>query len=486
MIQSLGNSSPAFKSRATSAPRGNEAAPPADGFSPSNQPAFEEGQLLVRLREGSSLTGETVAEKYGVSIAEDLTPGGLLRSQEPKLLLVELKPGQDTLEMKAALAADPRVAYAELNTNYYLDDQGQQPPGQQPPPQPPAQNIPNDLKSGLWGLHNTGQNNGKPDADIDAPEAWHLHTGSRNGPVIAVIDTGIDYNHPDLKANMWTNPGEIAGNGIDDDGNGVIDDVHGFNAFANNGNPMDGHSHGTHCAGTIAAVGNNDEGVVGVNHEAQLMAVKIFSDGGSTNAAAIIRGINYATRMGARITSNSWGGGAANQAIYDAFNTSPALHIMAAGNSSGNNDVNPHYPSNYDLPNNVAVAASDRNDNRASFSCYGATTVDIAAPGRDILSTVPGGGYASKSGTSMATPHVAGVAGLVASLYPEASNEEIQYRLYEGADKLSNWQGVVVDGRRLNAYGALTTAPPAPPAPPQPQPPAEQPPAGQQPPVGQG
>lgn len=462
MIQSLGHSSPAFKSRATSAPRGNEAAPPADGFTPGNQPAFEEGQLLVRLREGSNLTGETVAEKYGVSIAEDLTPGGLLRSQEPKLLLVELKPGQDTLEMKAALAADPRVAYAELNTNYYLDDQGQQPPGQQPPgqqpppqPQPPAQKIPNDLKSGLWGLHNTGQNNGKADADIDAPEAWNIHTGSRNGPVIAVIDTGIDYNHPDLKANMWTNPGEIAGDGIDNDGNGIIDDVHGYNAIGDNGDPMDGHGHGTHCAGTIAGVGDNGEGVVGVNHKAQLMAVKIFSDEGSTDSAAILRAIEYTTKMGAKITSNSWGGGFSSQAQKEAFAASPALHIMAAGNNGLNNDFIPNYPSNYDLPNNLAVAASDRNDNKAGFSNYGARKVDIAAPGVDIWSAAPGGGYQGMSGTSMATPHVSGVAGLVASANPELTAEEIAARILNGADKLENWKGKVVDGNRLNAYGAL-------------------------------
>lgn len=406
---------------------------------------FEEGQLLVRVKDGMSLTDETIADKYGATVAEDLTPPTQLRSDAGKLLLLELRSGEDTQAARERMAQDPRVEYAELNTRYYLDETVQT-------------SQPNDLDPKLWGLHNTGQNGGKVDADIDAPEAWAIHTGSKGAeaPIIAVIDTGIDYNHPDLKANMWVNTGEIPGNGIDDDGNGVVDDVYGFNAFANSGNPMDGHSHGTHCAGTIGAVGNNGVGVTGVMQNARLMAIKIFSDSGSTNAAAIVRGINYATQMGARITSNSWGGGAANQAIKEAFEQSPALHIMAAGNSSGNNDVKPHYPSNYDLPHNVAVAASNRQDNKAGFSCYGEKTVDIAAPGQDVFSTVPGGGYASKSGTSMATPHVAGVAGLVASAFPEASNEEIMARLYEGADVLDNWKGVVAGGRRLNAHGALT------------------------------
>jgi len=456
----------------------DEATPPSDTFVPSAKPnTYEEGQLLVRLNEGLDLNGESLAESYGTTVKEDLTPPSELRGDAGKLILMELHPGQDAKHMQKRLSQDPRVAYAELNYHYFLDDQA------------PAQSIPDDLQSGLWGLHNVGQNGGKADADIDAPEAWAVHTGRNNAPVIALIDTGIDYNHPDLAANVWTNPGEIAGNGIDDDNNGVIDDVHGFNAYANTGDPLDGHSHGTHCAGTIAGVGNNTQGVVGVNHQAQVMGIKIFSNSGSTNAAAIVRGINYATQMGARITSNSWGGGAASQAIFDAFNSSPALHIMAAGNDGTDNDKSPHYPSNYDLAHNIAVAASDRNDLRAKFSCYGAETVDIAAPGKDILSTIPGGQYGSKSGTSMATPHVAGVAGLVASLYPDASNDELVTRLLDGADKLENWQGVVAGGRRLNAYGAISLGglptPPPVQQPPAEQPPAEQPPA-QQPPVSQG
>lgn len=445
----------------------SQAAPPVDGFRRSEDgPEFEDGQLLVRLKEGMSLGGESLAEAYDATIKEDLTPPCPGRHDSGKLLLMQLAPGDDTETLRDAISHDPRVAYAELNTRYYLDDQ-------------PAQGLPNDLDPGLWGLNNTGQNNGKPDADIDAPEAWAIHTGRRDAPVVALIDTGVDYNHPDLKANLWVNKGEIPGNGLDDDGNGVVDDVYGFNAFANSGDPMDGHSHGSHCAGTIAAVGNNGEGVVGVNQQANLMAIKIFNNSGSTNAAAIVRGINYASKMGARVTSNSWGGGAYNQAVYDAFNASPALHIMAAGNDGTDNDASPHYPSSYELPNNVAVAASDRYDNRAKFSCYGKESVDIAAPGKDILSTVPGGKYAYKSGTSMATPHVTGVATLLVSAKPELTNDQLKERLYQGADHLENWDGIVAGGRRLNAYGALTWEPPPPPPPPvEPpaQPPAQTPP----------
>jgi len=467
--------SPKAPTRKTPATQ-NEAAPPTDGFEKGCKPAFEEGQLLVRLREGMSLEGGSFNETYGTTVHEDLTPPGENSriADGGRLLLMDLQEGQDTKAMQRLLELDPRVEYAELNYKFRLDDQGTI----------PEQNLPNDLQPALWGMNNTGQNGGKVDADIDAPEAWALHTGRNNAPIIALIDTGVDYNHPDLKGNIWTNPGEIPGNGIDDDANGVVDDVHGFNAFENSGDPMDGHSHGSHCAGTIAGVGNNGQGVVGVNHQAQVMGVKIFNNSGSTNAAAIVRGINYATKMGARITSNSWGGGAASQAIFDAFNTSPALHIMAAGNDGTDNDKSPHYPSSYELPNNVAVAASDRGDNRASFSCYGAKSVDIAAPGKEIYSTTPGGKYANKSGTSMATPHVSGVAGLIASMYPESSNDDIKKRLYDGADKLPNWQGVVDGGRRLNAYGALALQIDTPPQTPPQQPPAQQPPA-QQPPAEQ-
>jgi hypothetical protein len=306
---------------------------------------------------------------------------------------------------------------------------------------------------------------------IQAQAAWERTTGSRQGPVIAVLDTGLDVTHPDIAPNLWTNPGEIAGNGIDDDGNGVIDDVHGYNAVEQTGDPYDDYTHGTHCAGTIAAVGDNGQGVTGVNWQARIMPVKMMVKGTGT-VADTVRALAYATQNGAAITSNSYGG-PYSQPEYEAFAASPLLHICAAGNEGNDNDVSryyPHdrpvgYPATFELPNVISVAASGKNDRLASFSNYGAQTVDLAAPGVSILSTVPGGGYETKSGTSMATPHVAGVAGLIATLYPNMTPDEIKTRILANVDVLPTLAGKVLTGGRLNAARALeddTTAPAAP------------------------
>lgn len=422
----------------------------------------EPGELIVRTKPGTTLSSEegSVVQDFGGKVLYEFdTPEGIHKSDAGEFLHIKLPAGVSVAEAMAAMAKDERVAFAEPNNTYGLPDVIE---GETPQAQPQAEGITNDPKaSRLFGLHNTGQTGGKDDADIDAPEAWTIHTGrdqKDGGTLLAVIDTGIDYNHPDLKDNVWTNPGEIAGNGIDDDGNGVIDDIHGYNAYADNGDPLDGHSHGSHCMGTIAAQGNNGEGVVGVNHDANVMGVKIFSDSGRTSAAAIIRGIQYSTKMGARITSNSWGGGRANEGIKSAFAESPAMHLMAAGNSGTDNDSRPHYPSSYELDNIIAVAATDHNDGKASFSCYGATSVDIGAPGKDILSTVNGGGYKSYSGTSMATPHVAGAALLVADANPGISNADLRERLLGTADKVASMDGKVVTGGRLNVNAAIQPA----------------------------
>ncbi|MFA5506383.1 MAG: S8 family peptidase [Vulcanimicrobiota bacterium] len=428
----------------------------------------EPGEIILRTKPGSGLAiaSDSVVNDFGAKVLFQFdTPKDIHKSDNGEFLHIKLPAGISVPEAMAAMAKDDRVAFAEPNNRYGLPEviEGDA-------PQTQGQGITNDPQVGqLYGLHNTGQTGGKADADIDAPEAWATHTGrnqASGGTLLAVIDTGIDYNHPDLKDNVWTNPGEIPGDGIDNDGNGVIDDVHGYNAFANTGDPMDGHSHGTHCAGTIAAKGNNGIGVAGVNHDANLMGVKIFNDAGSTNVAAIVRGIQYATKMGARITSNSWGGGASNKGIEQAFADSSALHIMAAGNSGSNNDARPHYPSSYEGDHIIAVAATDHNDNLARFSCYGATSVDIAAPGVNILSTVNGGGYKSYSGTSMATPHVAGAALLVADANPGINNADLRERLLGSADAKDQLAGKVVTGGRLNVAGAIAqpendTLPPA-------------------------
>ena len=422
----------------------------------------EPGELIIRTKPGTTLSsakGDSVLSDFGAKVLYSFdTPKGIHKSDAGEFVHVKLPAGLSVAEAMAAMAKDDRVAFAEPNHTYGLPDAAQ---GQAQAPQ--AATISEDPRaSELFGLHNEGQTGGKVDADIDAPEAWQLHTGrdqSDGGTLLAVIDTGIDYEHPDIAGNMWTNPGEVAGDGIDNDGNGVIDDVHGYNAFADNGDPMDGNGHGTHCAGTIGAQGDNGTGVVGVNKNANMMGVKIFSDSGRTSAAAIIRGIQYSTKMDARITSNSWGGGGPNEGIKAAFAESDAIHIMAAGNSGTDNDVRSNFPSNYDLGDkSIAVAATDHNDGLAGFSQFGATTVDLGAPGVDILSTTPGNTYSSFSGTSMATPHVAGAALLVADANPGISNADLKAVLLDGTDKIDSLDGKTLTGGRLNVNNSMQQA----------------------------
>ncbi len=323
--------------------------------------------------------------------------------------------------------------------------------------------IPNDPKFGqLWGLHNTGQSGGTNDADIDASEAWNKNTDS--SVVVGIIDTGIDYNHEDLAANIWVNPNEIAGNGIDDDNNGYIDDVHGINAINDGGDPMDDQGHGTHVSGTIGGVGNNGIGVTGVNWNVKMMGLKFLDKDGSGWSSDAIKALEYAIMMktqhnvNIKLTSNSWGGGGSNQAMRDAIEASQnagMLFIAAAGNSSEDNDTNPHYPSSYDLPSVIAVASTNRDDNLSSFSCFGANSVDLAAPGSEIVSTIPGNKYANYSGTSMATPHVAGAAALLWAANPSYSYAEIKAKLMSSVDKLDSLSGKMVTGGRLNINNAL-------------------------------
>ncbi|MBN1396302.1 MAG: S8 family serine peptidase [Pirellulales bacterium] len=304
----------------------------------------------------------------------------------------------------------------------------------------------------LWGMET-----------IDAPQAWNLSTGS-SSVVVAVIDTGVDYTHVDLAANVWTNPGEIAGNGIDDDGNGFVDDVHGYDFINEDGNPMDDNGHGTHVSGTIAAVANNGVGVAGVNWSGSVMALKFLNSDGSGYLSDAVRAINYATMMrtqydvNVRVTNNSWGGGGYSTSMYNAIqasNNADILFVAAAGNSSSDNDLSPQYPANYSCSNVISVAAISQNGQLASFSSYGATTVDLAAPGVSILSTIPGNRYSYYSGTSMATPHVAGVAALAFSLNPNASAAQVRNAILAGAETSSALAGKTATGGILNAYNTM-------------------------------
>lgn len=359
---------------------------------------------------------------------------------------------KSSLTLMNELKALPEVIYAEPNFIYKA-----------------INNSPDPLYGKLWGMNNTGDN--EPDrnggnsgsvgvvgADINAEKAWNITKGSKR-VVIAVIDTGIDYNHPDLKDNIWVNTKEIAGNNKDDDGNGYIDDVYGWNANAKNGNPMDGNAHGTHCAGTIGAKHGNGIGVAGVMDDVSLMAVKFLSDEGSGSLADAVVAIDYATKMNVDIMSNSWGGGGFSKTLEDAIIAAKnrgILFVAAAGNDGTNNDSAPHYPSNYQVDNVVSVAAHTNQDSLASFSCFGKRTVHVAAPGFNILSTTPGNNYKVFSGTSMATPHVSGVLGLLIAEEGRQDVKAVRDRLMATTVPSGAYRKTTISGGRVDAYNLLT------------------------------
>lgn len=293
--------------------------------------------------------------------------------------------------------------------------------------------IESSYDSRQWGLERVG-----------APQAWSRAQGE--GVVVAVLDTGVDAQHPDLKPNLWTNPLEIPGDGIDNDGNGYVDDVHGGNTLERTGNIADGGEHGTHVAGIVAARGDDDYGVTGVAPKATILPVRIFDNNGNTDVASVIEAFHYAESNGAKIINCSWGGAPYNQALFETMRETEALIVCSSGNRGSNNDREPHYPSGFDLPNVMAVAASTPEDQLSFISNYGATTVDIAAPGVQILSTVPGGKHKGKTGTSMAAPHVSGGAALLLQRQPELSAEELKSRLIKSASLRVPLEGKVASG----------------------------------------
>lgn len=395
--------------------------------------------ILVQFKPDAVLSGNIDLHGAKITQSLELVDG---------LYELQLSQGMSVEGALAVFQADTRVATAEANYRLMLE------------------RIPNDPRfSSMYGLNNTAQTGGTNDADIDAPEAWNINTGTRR-TIVAVIDTGVDYNHQDLAANMWRNAGEIAGDGIDNDGNGYADDIYGYDFANNDADPFDDQGHGTHVAGTIGAVGNNGIGTTGVNWNTRIMALKFLAADGSGSTAGAISALNYAVRMGANLSNNSWGGGGSSSLLSQAIgNARTAGHIFvaAAGNSGQNNDLTPNYPSNYSFDNVVAVAATDSRDALASFSCYGATTVDIAAPGVGILSTLPGNTYGTYSGTSMATPHVSGAISLIWDQNPTFTYQQVIAKLYSSVDKIAGLNGKVATGGRLNIGNALngnTTNPP--------------------------
>jgi subtilisin family serine protease len=364
----------------------------------------------------------------------------------PGLRLARVAP-EDTMAAIEALSRQPDVLYAEPNYVLHLDV---------------TPNDPRFTSGELYGL-----------TKIGAPTAWNTTTGS-NSVVVGVIDEGIDKIHPDLSANIWINPAEIAGNAVDDDGNGFIDDVNGYNFVGNTGT-IPAENHATHVAGTIGAVGNNSVGVVGVNWQVGLMSLKFIADSsGSTSDA--IRASNYARQMhdlwissggtkgaNVRVLNNSYGGAEFSQSFLDAINSlnqSGLLFVAAAGNVGGttlepNNDLVAHYPSSYDAPNVIAVAATDSNDALASFSHFGAQSVHLGAPGVGILSTTANNTYSFFNGTSMASPHVAGAAALLLAANANLTVQQLKSLLVFNGDPVASLAGKTLTGRRLNVANSF-------------------------------
>jgi subtilisin family serine protease len=386
--------------------------------------------VLVNLRQGADLSAfqELVAE-YDGQIDRTLSDGRtfIVQLQAPSLDAVDEAVGY----FSEAVAA---VAYAEPDYVRHI-----------------SSTLPNDLMYGdLWAM-----------PQISAPDAWSITTGS-DDIVVAVIDTGMDMDHSDLLSNLWANDGEIADDDIDNDGNGYVDDVNGWDFVSTtNGVPEDGHGHGTHCAGTIGAVGNNANQVVGICWNVSIMPIRCASDDGSMLVADIVDGIYYAANNGAKVISNSYGGEGFSQTTYEAVshaNDQGAIFVAAAGNDSTDNDDTPQYPASYDLPNVISVAATDSDDNLASFSNYGKTSVDLAAPGVDIVSTYLYGETTTMDGTSMACPHVAGAMALLLSTDSDITPSEAKQLLLSSVDEVSTLTGKVVSGGRLNVHAIFANA----------------------------
>jgi thermitase len=408
---------------------------------------FKPGVTLKQIRSIAGINNDKVVDEIesvsGLSVIDDLDDAD----------------AQTVAAQYASMSAF--VDYAEPNFRVKLDD-----------PEPPlaAHDLlerrtsfpqPNDPQfKDQWGHNNFGQDGGKERADIDALKAW-LTTKGSDDVVVAVLDTGVDFKHIDLVNNMWTRPENVPA--YTDDELGSFNDINGFNGTDKITDPMDDNGHGTHCAGIIGAEGDNGEGIAGVNWKVKIMPLKFLGRGGFGSVNDAIEAINYAIDrkkhgVNLRIISASWGSTQKSRALEDtirAAGDAGILFIAAAGNDGSDNDRRPHYPSNYDLPNVISVAALDRTDNLASFSNFGIKTVHVAAPGKDILSTWLNDQYREASGTSMATPFVSGVAALIVANRPSISMEKLRAKLMNSVDKIDALNGKVASGGRINAAKAV-------------------------------
>ena len=411
------------------------------------------GELIVKFKDGRQAAHQAVLKSLGGAVKYQFKTRGAT-----VVKFQGLTSDADLLQKAKILNSRDDVEYVEANTIMKIN------------------RVPNDADfSKQYGMHNTGVGGGISGADIDAVRAWDVSTGSKN-VLVGVIDTGVDYSHPDIAPNYWTNPGESgldadgrdkSSNGVDDDGNGYVDDFRGWDFVNNDNDPFDDHAHGTHCAGVIGARGDDGVGVAGVNWNVSIVGIKFLSGSGSGSLEDAVKSIEYGTTIGANLTSNSWGGGGYSPTMFDAIKAAHErgiLFVAAAGNDSNNNDSRPSYPATYDVGNVISVAASDNKDQMAYFSNSGIRTVHVAAPGVDVWSAVPNRGYQKMSGTSMATPHVAGLVALVQSAIPEATHEQVRARIINGVDRSDYWASRVASGGRINAFNSLETdtVPPSP------------------------
>lgn len=396
-------------------------------------------RVLARSAGGDVSASSVVGTMSGVSVARHVrsVPGLMV------LALEESASASSTVSPEDELIA--RIKELRESGEFrYVEPDWLLSTAQATPPPPPDDTAFQD--GTLWGLLNEGQNGGTAGIDVNAVPAWEITDGGDPSVVVGVVDTGIRFTHDDLSANMWENEDEIPDNGIDDDGNGFVDDVFGIDAIRGTGNPIDRNDHGSHVGGTIGATAFNDVPHVGVAYNTRLMGIKFLNDIGLGFTSDAITSIDYGVANGADILNNSWGGGPFSPALLDsieAANEAGVLFIAAAGNEEKDNDEEPSFPANYDVPNVISVAAVDRNGNLADFSNFGTETVDLAAPGVRIFSTTAGSDsdFGSLDGTSMATPHVAGVAALLKSEFPEATIFELRTRLLDTVRPLESLDG---------------------------------------------
>jgi thermitase len=424
----------------------------------------ERAEVLVRFRPGTTVERmRNITRRLNDRIEDRI-------ENVSGLAVIEDEDGLDPEAVAAQYRAmTDSVEYAEPNFTITLEPEfegggegvNNQPRARDALDRDITANRPNDPQfSDQWSLDNTGQEGGTAKADISALLAWDRTKGSEK-VVIAVLDSGVDYTHPDLIENIWFRPSDVPE--YVDDQLGTVNDLRGFSAVDDLSDPMDDNGHGTHCAGIIGAQGDNGIGIAGVNWKVQIMPLKFIGAGGSGTTKDAIEAINYVidrkrAGVNVRIISASWGSTQKSKALEDAIREAGEagiLFIAASGNASANADRSPHYPASYDLPNVISVAALNRKDELASFSNYGAKRVHLAAPGVDILSTWLGGEFEPHSGTSMATPEVAGVAALVLAVDPDLSVKELRERLFKSVDKLDSLNGKVSTGGRINAALAV-------------------------------